>query len=94
MGEYYYLLTTEAAQLKPQLVVLCVFVGNDIDGFEPSARGPWLLHNWWLARMASRLVALSWGVEDTPSPPRRRCAYGICVRGGSRRRYPSLRPQS
>jgi len=78
MLEYWYLLRTEVEPLKPSLVVLCIFVGNDIEGFARNSRGRFRIQDWWLFRVPQRLVLLnqenmlprvSLGSENIPSVP-------------------------
>ena len=56
MREYAYILKTDAMQFDPSIVVLCVFIGNDIDGPGGVAWRPWFcLQNWWIAKVPRRI---------------------------------------
>ncbi len=55
MREYLHLLEEEVFQYKPDRVVVCVFVGNDIDGIEnPSRRQRYLLQDWLFSTYLAR----------------------------------------
>jgi hypothetical protein len=57
--EYYYLLLNEVMPTRPSLVVLCLFVGNDLGA--PLARPaltPLALQSWRFFQLATRVVAL------------------------------------
>lgn len=60
LEEYAHVLSTEALATNPALVVLCVFVGNDVTGDTPfgaPARGRFALQDWLLVELPRRLVA-------------------------------------
>lgn len=60
LEEYAYLLETEALRTGPTLVVLCIFVGNDITGDRPFGappRGRFSLQSWYVVQLPVRLLA-------------------------------------
>jgi hypothetical protein len=59
--EYYFLMLTEALPLRPAVVALCIFVGNDFDRFIVTPRqasGRLLLENWRAVQLVRRLLRL------------------------------------
>ena len=58
MREYAYLLTTEVLQFCPNLVLLCVFVGNDIGGGFDSKNSRQCFQGWFVWTVANRVLAL------------------------------------
>ena len=58
MPEYVYLLKTEVLQLNPTLVVLCVFIGNDIEGVWRPHMGKYCFQNWWIWILPKRFMVL------------------------------------
>ncbi len=67
MREYYHLLTCEVPQYRPQCVVLCLFVGNDIGGFRDvrgQSRDRRDLAQWWSWTLARRIY-LMWAERQT-----------------------------
>ncbi len=58
MPEYAFILHTEALGTNPRRIVLCVFVGNDIVGLEPKKRRRYIIQNWRLWMLGSRLLAI------------------------------------
>ena len=67
LPEYYHILTTEALATNPDLVVLCVFVGNDL--LMTGNRLVWrkyVFQNWWLWRLTRRLMLLTLELDAGP----------------------------
>ena len=58
MREYYHLLTREVLPTRPSLVLLCVFVGNDIFGYPGRWMGRYGLQGWWIWILPQRLLRL------------------------------------
>lgn len=59
MREYYHLLDEEALSYNPARVVLCVFVGNDIDGIKnPSSRQRYLIQDWLFSTYIARALSV------------------------------------
>ena len=59
MREYFHLLEEEALGYKPARVVLCVFVGNDIDGIDnPSRRQRYLIQDWLFSTYIARALSI------------------------------------
>ncbi len=60
MREYAYLLVTEALACKPSLVILCVFIGNDIFEFDLTKKRPcwWYFQGWMGGQTLKRLLAI------------------------------------
>lgn len=56
MPEYAYLLENEVLGYAPSLVVLAVFVGNDIAVNKPPKTGRYALQNWWCFRIPGRIL--------------------------------------
>ena len=62
LAEYAHILVTEARPLRPTLVVVCVFVGNDIHegmSFTKGTKGCYQLQEWLLWRVTERLLSLA-----------------------------------
>jgi hypothetical protein len=59
VAEYAHLLETEVLQTNPNLVVLCVFVGNDIVGLREAKTSKRCLQKWWIYRVPKRFTMLS-----------------------------------
>ena len=57
MPEYAYLLQTEIMHDRPQVVLLSIFLGNDIGGIKKAKRKYYTLQQWWLGHLAQRIVA-------------------------------------
>lgn len=60
MREYAYLLLTEALACRPRLVILCVFVGNDVFEFDLTRKKScrWYLQGWLGGQVVKRLLAI------------------------------------
>ena len=59
MREYLHLLEQEALAYNPSKIVLCVFVGNDIDGIRrPSRRDRYLIQDWLFSTYISRAYSV------------------------------------
>ena len=56
MPEYAYLLKNEVLSYRPSLVLLMVFVGNDIMRDRSPHLGRYVLQNWWCLRVPYRLL--------------------------------------
>jgi hypothetical protein len=65
MREYLLLLESEALDTNPNLVALCIFVGNDMEGLVRRQRSRQALQGWWLWILSSRLVLV--GREALPA---------------------------
>ncbi len=58
MHHYAWLLENEVLKYNPREVVLCVFVGNDIDGLKKTKSSRYALQDWWLWKIPARLAIL------------------------------------
>ena len=59
MSEYAWLLEHEAVGLNPQVVILCVYVGNDIAGLRPAPRRYYALQTFRAWQLARRLLRVA-----------------------------------
>jgi hypothetical protein len=58
MDEYAYLLTSEVLQTRPDLVVVAVFIGNDLIDQKSIRRNYYGLQNWMLIQLPQRIATL------------------------------------
>jgi len=65
MREYFHVLNDEALNYDPSQVVLCVYVGNDIEGLTRlSRRDRYLIQDWLFARYIKRFLAIYANMRD------------------------------
>lgn len=56
LPEYLYVLQNESKAYKPNLVVVCIFVGNDMDFLTAEATRHWSFQDWWIYKIPQRLL--------------------------------------
>ena len=57
-SEYAYLLETEVMDYDPSMVVLCIFIGNDIQGLWLPKRRYYCFQTWWLYIFPKRILTI------------------------------------